>query len=72
MKRVLLTLLGLLTALSALYAQQQAPSPLQNFAQGVSSEFSSSLVYIVPLIGTIFVFTWLVSYTMRSVRRASR
>lgn len=69
--RVLATLVVALTTLP-LFAQQNPPSPIEQFAQGVWTEFLNALPALISVVGGVFVFGWLLTMIMRRVKQASR
>lgn len=73
MKQRILSLLSLLTLLVVpALAQQQSPSLIQQFAQGVWAEFLNAVPALISVVGGVFVFGWLLTMIMRRVKQASR
>lgn len=69
----LLTPIALFTLLlTPVLAQQNQPSPIEQFAQGVWNEFLSALPALISVVGGVFVFGWLLTMIMRRVKQASR
>lgn len=65
--------LGIMLALlpSLLLAQQQDP-PIVQFINGLRAEFLGAVPYLITIVGTVFVFTWLLRWVMSKVKAASR
>lgn len=74
MMRLLSFVLALLLSTAFIFAQNNPPppTPFEVFAQGLYQEFVNAVPTLISVVGSIFVFSWLVTWIMRRVRAVSR
>lgn len=70
--RILSLALALLLSTAFIFAQNNPPTPFEIFATGLYQEFMNAVPTLISVIGSIFVFSWLVTWIMRRVRAVSR